>query len=89
MTDIGPEVMAFSSIGHLKIAGETDASHLMVLLAALFSLLAMIMALVYVSRQLGHILQILGGFVIVAVSAEILLQKIAKRKILPRIIEQK
>ncbi len=78
-------VHAVTHIGHLKLAGETGASRFLVLLAALFSLLAMVLALVYVSQQSGHVVLVLIGFIVVAAITEILLQKIAKREVLPRI----
>ena len=78
-------VHSVTHIGHLKLLGETGASRFLVILAALFSLLAMVLALVYVSQQSGHIVLVLIGFLIVAGIIEILLQKIAKREVLPRI----
>jgi len=78
-------VHSVTHIGHLKLLGETGASRFMVILAALFSLLAMVLALVYVSQHSGHIVVVLIGFIITAGIIEILLQKIAKREVLPRI----
>jgi hypothetical protein len=45
----------------------------------------MILALIYVSRESAYIVSILLGFVFLAAIIEILLQKIAKREIRPRI----
>jgi UDP-N-acetylmuramyl pentapeptide phosphotransferase/UDP-N-acetylglucosamine-1-phosphate transferase len=56
-----------------------------VVVAALLSLIAMVLALVYVSQHSDHIVLILIGFVVVAATVEILLQKIAKREVKPRI----
>jgi len=72
-------------IGHLKIARETGALRMLVMIAALLSLMAMILALIYVSTQSEGIIRILVGFVLVAVIAEVLLQKINKKVIQPRI----
>lgn len=78
-------VHAVTHIGHLKLVSQTGASRLLVLLAAIFSLLAMVLALVYVCRGTGHVAGILAGFVIIAASTEILLRTIAKREIKPRV----
>lgn len=72
-------------IGHLKIISRTGASRLLVLLAAIFSLVAMVLALIYVSKELDQVLIILVGFVVVAATTEMALQKIAKRQVKPRI----
>ncbi len=79
-------VHAVTHIGHLKLAKETSGSRKMIFLAAALSLLAMILALVYASHQSGHIVQVLIGFVAVASFTELLLQKIRKRRVLPRIV---
>jgi len=71
-------------VGHLKLINHTKASRFMVLLAALTTLTAMVLSLVYVSRQLDQVIGILIGFVIVAFIAEVMLQKYHHRKILPR-----
>lgn len=78
-------VHSVTHIGHLKIIHKTGASRFLVLLAAIFSLLAMVLALVYVSKQSNQILTVLTGFVVVAASVEIALQKITKREVRPRI----
>jgi len=78
-------VHSVTHLGHLKLIGETGASRFLVVLAALFSLLAMVLALVYVSQRSGHIVLVLIGFVVVASITEFLLQKISKREVLPRI----
>lgn len=72
-------------IGHLKLISETGASKLLVVLATLFSSVAMLLALDYVSKNSDHVIVVLIGFVSVAVVTEIFLQKIAKREIRPRI----
>jgi amino acid transporter len=79
-------VHAVTHIGHLKIVSETGASRLLVLLATVFSLLAMVLALIYVSKESNQIITILAGFVIAAATTEILLQKILHRKISSRIL---
>jgi hypothetical protein len=78
-------VHTVTHLGHLKIITKTGASIMLVLLAALLCLGAMILALVYVFRQSGHVVGILGGFVFVAAITECSLQKITSRKIKPRI----
>lgn len=78
-------VHAVTHVGHLKLVSQTGASRLLILLAAVFSLLAMMLALVYVSRGTGHVITILAGFVIIAATTEILLRTIAKREIKPRV----
>jgi amino acid transporter len=78
-------VHAVTHLGHLRLAGETGASRLLVGLAALLSLVAMVLALVYVSRRAGNVIQVLVGFVLVAAMTEFLLQKISHRRVHPRI----
>jgi len=72
---------------HLKIIKKTGASRILVGIAALLSLIAMILALIYVSRVSESVVPTLIAFVIVALISEILLQKIAKKTIKPRLIE--
>ncbi len=78
-------IHAVTHIGHLRIISKTGASRWAVSLAAILSLLAMVLALIYVSQTAGHVIMILIGFVIVAATTEITLQKIAKREVKPRI----
>ncbi len=78
-------VHAVTHIGHLRLISQTGASRTLVLLATALSLLAMLLALVYVSKVSGQVIVVLIGFVAVAATAEIILQKIAKREIKPRI----
>jgi len=77
-------VHAVTHIGHLKIAAETGASRTLVLLAAVFSLLAMALALIYVSKQSHQVVMVLAGFVILSLVTEFLLQKTLQRKIRSR-----
>ena len=79
-------VHTITHIGHLKIVSETGAARLLVLLAAIFSLLAMALALVYVSKESPHVVTILAGFIIVAVTIEIVLQTVMHKKIKPRVL---
>jgi hypothetical protein len=72
-------------IGHFKLSNETGASKVMISLAVLTSSVAMILALIYISRESEHIISILIGFVFIAVITETTLQKINKREIKPRI----
>lgn len=77
-------VHAVTHIGHLKIISETGASKIIVLIAAIVSLTAMVLALVYISKSSDKVLFVLTGFVLAAVLTEVLLQKITKREVLPR-----
>ncbi len=76
-------------VGHLKIISKTGASRSLVFIAGFLSFCAMALALVYISNKSGHVISILIGFVAVAAITEVLLQKITKRKIKPRIISNK
>ncbi len=78
-------VHAITHIGHLKITAETGASRIMVVLAAVFSLTAMILAIIYVSQQSQQIINVLSGFVILSFSTELVLQKVSRRKVQSRI----
>jgi len=78
-------VHAVTHIGHLKIISKTGASRLLVLLAVILSLLAMILALIYVNKESNQVIAILVGFVVVAATTEVTLQKITKREVKPRI----
>ena len=70
----------------MKITSKTGASRLLVLLAAVVSLIAMVLATIYVSKESNQVITILVGFIVSAViTAEILLRKIAKREVKPRI----
>ena len=71
-------------VGHLKLITYTRASRFMVFLAALITLTAMVLSLVYVSRQLDQVIAILIGFALVAFITEVMLQKYHHREILPR-----
>ena len=77
-------VHTITHIGHLKKINETRASIFMVSLAALLSLTAMTLALIYVSQKSDHIVQLLLGFVLIAVITEVVLQKTLKREVKPR-----
>lgn len=77
-------IHAVTHIGHLKLISETGASRVLVLIAVLFSLTAMLLALGYVARQSDHVIGILVGFVLVAVITEISLQKINNKEIKSR-----
>jgi amino acid transporter len=72
--------------GHLKIISKTGASRSLVFLAGFLSFSAMVLAIIYVSRESSHVVIILVGFVVVAAITEFLLQKIAKREVRPRIV---
>ncbi len=68
-------------VGHLKLIRQTGASKTLVILAALTTLIAMVLSLIYVSRELNQVVNILIGFVVIALVTEILLQKIHHREI--------
>lgn len=72
-------VHTVTHIGHLKIISKTSASSILVFIAAMLSFIAMILALIYVSKVSDSVVYILAGFILVASITEILLQKIAKR----------
>ena len=78
-------IHAITHFGHLKIAAETGASRLLVLLAGIFSLLAMILALTYVSKESHQVIVVLAGFVILSVTTEFVLQKVLQRKVRSRV----
>jgi amino acid transporter len=77
-------IHAITHIGHLKKINETGASILMVLLATIFSLTAMTLAIIYVSQKSDYIVQLLLGFVLIAVITELILQKVLNREVKPR-----
>lgn len=79
-------VHAITHIGHIKLTPETGASRPLVLLAALFSLVAMSLALVYVSQESHQVIIVLAGFVLLSVITETLLQKILQKKIRLRVL---
>ncbi len=78
-------IHAITHIGHLKIISKTGASRLLVSLAAIFSLAAMVLSLIYISKESNKVIMILIGFVSVAAITEIMIQKLARRKVTPRI----
>lgn len=79
-------VHTITHLGHVRVIRETGASLMFVIIAAGLSLIAMVLAFVYVSQTSGHIAYILIGFVLVASATEITLQKLMKREIKPRIL---
>jgi amino acid transporter len=78
-------VHAVTHIGHLKVISKTGASSFLVLIAALLCLAAMGLALVYVLGKSMQVGLVLLGFVLVAASTEIFLQRIYNREVKPRI----
>lgn len=78
-------VHAVTHAGHLNITSETGASRLLVLLAVIFSLAAMALAFIYVSKESNQVIGILIGFIVVAATTGILLQKMAERRVKSRI----
>jgi amino acid transporter len=79
-------VHAVTHLGHLKLVTQTQASRLLVLLAAVFSLVAMLLALVYISQKSHEVVSALLGFVAIAAITEMTLQKLTHRKVSPRIL---
>jgi amino acid transporter len=77
-------IHAVTHIGHLKLITETGASRILIIIAALLSLAAMILALGYVSRESDHVISILVGFALVAVITEISLKLVNKKETRPR-----
>ncbi len=78
-------IHAVTHIGHLKLLKQTGASKILVIIAAALSLVAMVLALIYISQHSDHIVVVLIGFVVAAATIEVALQKIAKREVKPRI----
>jgi len=68
-------IQTITHIGHLRLADSTKASRILIVLAAATCLTAIILALIYASRTMPHIIEILAGFVAVAVITELLLKK--------------
>ena len=79
-------VHGITHIGHLKIISKTGASYFLVIVAAVLCVGAMALALFYVIGKSTHVGWVLLGFLLVAASTEILLQKIYKREVKPRIV---
>ena len=78
-------VHAVTHIGHLRVVKKTGASSLLVLLATVLCLSAMVLTLVYVNQRSNRVGLVLLGFLIIAGSTELFLQKITKREVKPRI----
>jgi len=78
-------VHAITHIGHLKLIAQTGASRTLVLLAAIFSLLAMVLALVYVSKESHQVIIVLAGFVVLSVLTEFFMQKVLQREVRLRV----
>ncbi len=78
-------VHGVTHIGHLRVIKRTGASLLLVLLAIALCLAALVLALVYVNERSSHIVSILAAFLVTATITELLLRKIHRREIKPRI----
>lgn len=78
-------IHAITHIGHIKLAKKTGASIFMLALATLFTVTAIILALIYVSKESHQVISILLGFVVTAIVTELILQKVFHRNIKPRI----
>lgn len=78
-------IHSVTHLGHLKLIAATGASRFLVLMAALFSLIAMTLALIYINKQSQGIVMVLAGFVLVSVLTEIALQLFNKKKTVSRV----
>jgi amino acid transporter len=78
-------VHGVTHLGHLRRTRETGASRILVVLAAVASFGAMILALIYVSRVATGILVLLAGFAILAFVLEFTLQHWLGREVQPRV----
>ena len=78
-------IHAVTHIGHIKLSSKTGASKSLLLIATLFTLLAMLLALMYVSKESNQVVNILAGFGAIALLTELTLQKFLHKKIIPRI----
>jgi len=78
-------VHAVTHIGHLRIISKTRASYVLVVCAIILCLAAMVLALIYVSKQSNQIAFVLLGFLGIAASTEFILKKTHKRAVKPRI----
>jgi amino acid transporter len=78
-------VHAVTHIGHLRIISKTGASYILVVFAIILCLAAMVLALVYVSKQSNQIGFVLLGFLGIAATTEFILNKTNKRAVKPRI----
>jgi hypothetical protein len=82
-------VHAVTHIGHLRIISKTGASPGLVVLAIILCLAAMVLALVYVSKQSNQVGFVLLGLLGVAAATEFILQKTNKRVVKPRMSPSK
>jgi len=78
-------VHATTHIGHVKIIAQTGASRILVIVAAILSLLAMVLALIYVSKESHQVITVLAGFVVISVTTELIMQKVLQRQVRPRV----
>lgn len=80
-------VHGVTHVGHLRKIDETGASRSLVVAAAAASFGAMALALVYVLETAARVGWILVGFVGFAFALELALQRLAKRTVLPRVVD--
>ncbi len=78
-------VHSVTHLGHLKLATATGASRPLLALATLLSLVAMALALYYVSRSSDRVPILLAGFAGIALLTELALQKLSHREVRPRL----
>ena len=72
-------------VGHLRLLPETGASWLMVIVATLTNLAAIVLSVVYLSRNSPDILVFIGGFFVISVVIEVALRHLTGRTIRARI----
>jgi amino acid transporter len=78
-------VHAVTHVGHLRIISRTNASYFMVMLAALLCFIAMLLALIYVTGKSNQVGYIFIAFLFISLLTELVLRKIYKRQVKPRI----
>jgi amino acid transporter len=78
-------VHAITHIGHLRLIGQTGASRYLVIGAAVLCIIAAVLALMYVYGKSTYVVFFLLAFPAAALVSEVLLRKVRKREVRPRI----
>jgi amino acid transporter len=78
-------VHAITHIGHLRIIDQTGASRIAVVVAILLCGTAIVLSFIYLHGQSSNVVLMVPAFLMVAAVVEFLLQKLHKRKVMPRI----
>lgn len=78
-------VHAVTHIGHLRIIAKTGASYILVVISIIQCLAAMVLALIYASKESNQVGFVLLGFLGIAASTELILKQTRKREVKPRI----